>query len=81
MTRLTCEQAVAQLFAYLDHALESETLGDFETHVEACLSCCDKLAFSRELDAFVKSRLPDVAVPDGLQARIQHTLVRLSAES
>ncbi|MBI1733992.1 MAG: zf-HC2 domain-containing protein [Candidatus Rokubacteria bacterium] len=81
MTPLTCEQAVKQFFAYLDRALSGEPLGDFETHLEACLSCCEKLAFSRDLDAFVKSRLPDADMPERLEARVREALARLSAEA
>jgi anti-sigma factor (TIGR02949 family) len=80
MTRLSCEQAVSQFFAYLDRALAGEPLQDLEAHLEACLSCCDKLAFSRQLDSFVKSRLPDAAVPAGLETRIRQALSRLPAE-
>jgi anti-sigma factor (TIGR02949 family) len=76
MTRLSCEQAVRQFFAYLDRALSGESLADLEAHLETCLSCCDKLAFSRQLDTFVKSRLPEAAVPAGLEARIRQALAR-----
>jgi anti-sigma factor (TIGR02949 family) len=81
MTRLSCEQAMRQFFAYLDRALSGDSLADLEAHLETCLSCCDKLAFSRQLDAFVKSRLPDETVPAGLEARIREVLSRPSAEA
>lgn len=74
MTPLTCEQAMKQFFVYLDRAKSGEAFDDLEQHLEACLSCCDKLAFSRQLDAFVKSRLPDNPVPTGLQARVRRAL-------
>jgi mycothiol system anti-sigma-R factor len=80
MTRLSCQQAVTQFFAYLDRALSGEELADVEAHLEACLSCCDKLAFSRQLDAFVKARLPEEAVPAGLEGRIRQALARHRAE-
>jgi Putative zinc-finger len=77
---LTCEQAVQQFFAYLDRALAGEPLDDLEAHLESCLSCCDKLAFSRRLDRFVKQRLPDAPLPDGLEARMRRTLSSTSTE-
>ena len=77
---LSCEQAVEQFFAYLDRALAGEPLNDLEAHLEACLSCCEKLAFSRRLDTFVKSRLPQSPVPDGLEARIRRTLGQTSRD-
>ena len=81
MTKLlSCEQAVKQFFAYLDRALAGEPLDDLEAHLETCLACCDKLAFSRRLDTFVKSRLPQAPVPGGLEARIRRTLGQTSTE-
>ena len=76
MAPLTCEQAVRQFFAYLDRALAGEPLQDLEAHLNACLDCCDKLGFSRQLDAFFKERLPDRAAPAALEARIREALRR-----
>jgi len=81
MTRISCEQAVQQFFAYLDRGLSGEPLDDLEAHLEACLACCDRLAFSRQLDAFVKSRMPDDAAPAGLEARVRQALGRLATET
>ncbi len=81
MTRLTCAGAVQNFFAYLDRALAGEPLEDFEAHLESCLSCCDKLAFSRQLDAFVKSRLPEAPAPAGLESRVRQALSRMRRES
>ncbi len=77
MTPITCEQAVRQFFAYLDRALAGETLENLESHLEACLACCDRLAFSRQLDGFIKSRLPDRPVPPSLEARVRQALAGL----
>jgi mycothiol system anti-sigma-R factor len=74
--KLTCEQAVKQFFAYLDRALSGEEFEDLEAHLEACLNCCDKLAFSRQLDDFVKHHLPDNPVPATLEARVRRALKR-----
>jgi anti-sigma factor (TIGR02949 family) len=81
MTALSCEQAVKLFFAYLDRALDAEPLGDLEAHMETCLACCDKLAFSRQLDAFVKTRFATVSVPEGLESRVRRALDRASMEA
>ena len=65
-----------QFFAYLDRALTGEPLDQIEEHLEECLSCCDKLAFSRQMDAFVKARVPEGKVPEGLEARVRQALQR-----
>ncbi len=75
MTPITCEQAVEQFFAYLDRALAGQEVENLEAHLDACLSCCDRLAFSRKLDAFIKSRLPDNPLPSSLEARVRRALV------
>ena len=72
--RLSCEQAVQQFYAYLDRALKGERLEDLEAHLESCLDCCDRLEFSRKLDAIVKSRLAESPLPDGIEERIRRTL-------
>jgi len=74
MSAMTCQQAVRQFFTYLDRALAGEELQDLEAHLDACLSCCDRLAFSRQLDAFVQERLPDAPVPTELEARVRRAL-------
>jgi anti-sigma factor (TIGR02949 family) len=77
--RLTCEQAVKQFFAYLDRALAGESLEALEKHLDECLDCCDRLRFNRRLDAFVKARLGEVPLPQGLEARLRRGLMRARA--
>ena len=72
--KLTCDQAVQQFFAYLDRALKGEALEALEAHLESCLDCCDKLDFSRKLDTFVKARLAEAPLPDGIEERIRRVL-------
>jgi anti-sigma factor (TIGR02949 family) len=74
VNRMSCEQAMRQFFAYLDRALSGEPLALLDEHLKACLDCCDKLGFSRQLDAFVKSRLQDEPLPEGIEARIRKRL-------
>ena len=74
MTPLTCDQVVKQFFAYLDRALSGEVVDDLEAHLDECLSCCDKLAFSRQVDEFVKGRAPGGGVSEGLEARVRQAL-------
>lgn len=77
--RITCEQAVSLFFAYLDRGLAGESLEALERHLDDCLACCDRLAFSRHLDAFVKARLGDAPLPKSLEARLRVGLQRARA--
>ena len=74
MNRMSCEQAVRQFYAYLDRALSGERLAELDEHLKTCLDCCDKLQFSRQFDNFVKSRLGDEPLPEGIETRIRKEL-------
>lgn len=81
MNALTCADAVTRFFAFLDRALAGEALDELEAHLDACLDCCDKLAFSRQLDAFVKDRLLEASLPPGVENRLRQALARAPEES
>jgi anti-sigma factor (TIGR02949 family) len=72
---MTCDEATRRFFSYLDRALAGETLEDLERHLEACLDCCDRLEFTRRLDAFVRDRAGDEPLPDGLEGRLRDRLL------
>lgn len=72
--RLTCSEAVRQFFAYLDGALTGGPLESLEEHLQECLDCCQKLEFSRTLDAFVKNRLGEAPLPEGIEERIRRRI-------
>ena len=74
LKRLSCDEAVRQFFSYLDRALSGEPLESLEAHLEACLDCYDKLQFSRKLDAFVKDRLGETPLPDGIEQRLRRVI-------
>ena len=80
-TRLTCAQAVRQFFAYLDRALAGEPLEALEKHLADCLDCCDRLEFNRRLDAFVKARMGEAPLPEGLEARLRQGLMRARVDA
>lgn len=72
--RLSCDDTVRQFFAYLDRALTGEPLEALEAHLHACLDCCEKLEFSRKLDAFVRDRLGDEPLPERIEERIRRRI-------
>ncbi len=71
---LSCAEAVREFFAYLDRALEGEALESLEAHLQACLDCCDRLSFSRSFDDFVKTRVGDAPLPEGMEKRIRRAI-------
>jgi ribosomal 50S subunit-associated protein YjgA (DUF615 family) len=74
MKALTCEEAVREFFAYLDRAMAGEPLDALQQHLDQCLDCCDRLQFSRKLDAFVKERLEEAPLPEGFEEKIRRVL-------
>lgn len=74
LKRMSCEDAARQFFSYLDRALSGEPLETLEAHLDACLDCCEKLDFNRKLDAFVKERLGDEPLPEGIEEKIRRTI-------
>jgi anti-sigma factor (TIGR02949 family) len=81
MNAISCEDAQRRLFAHLDRALADEDAFALETHLEACLECCDRLEFSRRLDSFVRSRLGEASLPPGLEERIRRALAVVAPPS
>jgi hypothetical protein len=77
--RMTCQEAVSQFFAYLDRALDGQSVVGLEKHLGECLDCCDRLQFSRRLDAFVKGRLGDAPLPEGVEERLRIGLEKARA--
>lgn len=67
---LNCEEVIEQLFAYLDHELDSETSGEIERHLDACRGCCSRVEFERRL----RGRMAETgrtAAPAQLHRRIK----------
>jgi mycothiol system anti-sigma-R factor len=71
---MTCEQAVRLFFSYIDRALAGEKLENLQQHLEACIDCCDRLQFSRQIETFVRDRVTDEPLPDGLESRLRDRL-------
>ncbi|MBI4607845.1 MAG: anti-sigma factor [Candidatus Rokubacteria bacterium] len=71
---MTCEELRACLDVYLDRELDVARALDAQDHLAFCMPCQWAYAKERELRALVKTRLPRVAVPPELRARIRSAL-------
>ncbi len=70
---LSCDEALCQLYAYLDHELDSHAHEAIEHHLRACPACFFRAEFERRL----KERLHetwDAKVSADLQARIRKVM-------
>ena len=46
---IACEQALAQIFAFIDHELEDNERRAVERHLDVCKSCFSRAVFERRL--------------------------------
>lgn len=76
---IDCREAVQRMWAYLDDALASRSLAEFEEHLDTCVRCCGELEFSRHVRERVATAEAAPTIPLEVRRRIQRSLV-LDAE-
>jgi len=78
-TQHRCDDAIAQLQAFLDGELDAETVAEIEAHLQDCSPCLEAYDFEAELRKVITAKLSE-DVPGDLRARITSVLDRLEAE-
>lgn len=73
---ITCAEAVRQLWAYLDGAIDEPEREKVEEHLAFCRRCCGELEFSKELARFMAQPVADELPPD-VRRRLSATLGQL----
>jgi len=71
--QIDCEQALRQIFEFLDHELGDDRRGAMERHLHTCKSCFSRLEFERLLKEKVGKLREDEASPH-LSTRIKGLL-------
>lgn len=81
MTRreLTCEEVMAQLFAYLDREVDMPYDEAIERHLHRCRDCFSRVEFERRLRAKVEASAT-VKAPHRLHSRIEALLDRFDID-
>jgi mycothiol system anti-sigma-R factor len=72
-TRISCEEVIAHLFAYLDNETDPAKRTDIERHLEACRACFSRAEFEKALRAKI-SQLADKEAPATLRQRMKALL-------
>ena len=67
---ISCDEAVGQLWDYLDRRLAPADLVAVEDHLAFCRRCCGEVEFARELRRFLASRAAG-EVPADVRARLE----------
>ncbi len=69
MSHDECQEALRQLYSYLDGQLTIERRTVIKTHIEYCSPCMESYSFETELRQVVSLRCSD-QVPEALRRRI-----------
>lgn len=72
-TRISCEEVIAHLFAYLDDETDAEKRSYIEHHLEECRACFSRAEFEKALRAKVR-QLGDKKAPATLRQRVRGLL-------
>ncbi len=70
-----CQEAISNLFSYLENDLNPTRKDEIENHLDACRTCFSRAEFEKKL----KSKLEDTgeeSAPDKLKSRIKDILKR-----
>ncbi len=67
---IDCREAVARMWAYLSHGLETHDEETLEEHLEVCQRCCGELEFSRQLREMV-AEAGTRPMPPSVRSRIE----------
>ena len=78
VSRVDCQEAVRQLYVYLDGELTEERRLKIAMHLDDCGPCADAAGFEADLRAVVSSRCKD-RVPDSLIARVASAIAAEAA--
>lgn len=69
-----CEQALAEIYTYLDGELTDEKRSLIAGHLEGCNPCIEVYDFEAELRVVISTRARNEAVPESLRLRISEKL-------
>ena len=73
---ISCDEAVRQLWDYLDRTLSPADLVAVEGHLAFCRRCCGEAEFARELRSFLASHAAG-KVPADVRARLERFVAEI----
>ena len=75
-----CDDAIAQLYTYLDGELDADVVARVEQHLKRCSPCLEAFDFESELRKVIVSKCHE-ETPGDLRLRIMNVLERLEEPS
>ena len=76
MTEHECDEAISELYRYLDGELDAEKLAAIEAHLHQCSPCLEAYDFEQELRRMIATKSSE-EMPGDLRRRIVDVLDRL----
>lgn len=73
MAEGNCDDALNELYTFLDGELTSEVRGQIQQHLDDCNPCIEAYDFEAELRIVISQKCRDT-VPDDLRARIAEAI-------
>ncbi len=67
---ISCQQAVRQLWEYLEREIPTEDAVEIERHLGLCRRCCGEAEFASLLRDFLVARAAPT-IPDEVQTRLE----------
>ena len=74
-----CEEALAEIYTFLDGELTEAKREAIASHLEGCNPCVEVFDFEAELRMVISAKCTE-AVPESLRLRISQTLFSISGE-
>jgi anti-sigma factor (TIGR02949 family) len=73
--KMSCEEVLSTLYAYLDNEVDAPTEADMDTHLHDCRECFSRAEFEKTLKKKVASTV-DVATPTETRSRLESLIKR-----
>jgi len=74
---MVCDDVKRGAYSFLDGVLEATHVSEFQSHLNDCPGCDDRMRVQQKLRSFVKKRLTPSAAPDHLTGRISTALAKV----
>ncbi len=71
---ISCKDAVARLWMYLDRHLGRVQEQELEEHLGVCRHCCGELEFARQIRALLSRSSSSAALPPHTRTRLEELL-------
>ncbi len=73
--KMSCEDVLSKLYAYLDNEIDTLTESDIDAHLHECRECFSRAEFEKSLRKKVASSV-EVAVPSDTRSRLESLIKR-----